>query len=160
MLENFARVTAQSRQVVQSVSLHRQHRAQLSEAAVAEAAHHDEMLCASKRPEAFAVFDDARGKRRPDARQSFKLGACRMIERDAGRSIRLNEIRGRRFVARSRDVASRQCDAGDSNECNKEATTDETLKRCLAEHVYHLHESRVNIKTVKSAADVCKMLEV
>lgn len=56
-------------------SLSRDERANLSEAALADAGDDEEVFCFAEGAVALAVLDDARGNRRADARQALKLFA-------------------------------------------------------------------------------------
>jgi len=70
------------------VSLRRDEGAQLAKASLADAAHHHKVLGASERAVALALFDDARGERRPDARQLLKLFARRTVYGNQRRAFR------------------------------------------------------------------------
>jgi len=70
------------------VSFRRDERAQPAEATLAYAAHHHQVLDASERAVALALFDDARGERRPYARQLLKLFARRTVYGNQRRAFR------------------------------------------------------------------------
>jgi hypothetical protein len=56
----------------------------LQEASLADAAHEQEVLCASEAPEALTVLDDARGERGADAWKPLQLFARGFVEGDEG----------------------------------------------------------------------------
>src|SRR5205085_4157600 len=62
--------------------------AKLSEEAFADAAHHHQVFGAAETSVALALLDDARGQRRPDARQLLQLLARRAVDGDARRAVR------------------------------------------------------------------------
>ncbi len=72
--------------------------AELPEAALADAAHQQEVLRAAEAAVALAVLDDARGERGPDARQPLKLFARGVVDVDGWRVF----VRACRLCVRGR----------------------------------------------------------
>ena len=87
-----------------NLSLGRDERAKLAEAAFAHAAHDEKMFDFAEGAVAFAVFDDARGERGADAGQAFELCARGAVDVDRRRGV-IRRLSGRDFIARGRDAA-------------------------------------------------------
>src|SRR5688500_1660389 len=79
-------------------------RAQLSEATLADAADDEQVLDSAEGAVALAVLDDARGKRRADARQPLKLFARGAVDGD-GRGEMLRRLSRRSRVGPERRAA-------------------------------------------------------
>ena len=85
-------------------SLGRDERAKLAEAAVAHAAHDEEVFDSAEGAVALAVFDDARGEHGADAGQAFNLCLRSAVDGDGRRGV-IRRLGLRDFIARGRDAA-------------------------------------------------------